>query len=272
MRLAGLILVAAMPVLGDAAEVLLPAGTTVYAQLQQRLTSKKGIHRDGDPARAIVWRDVVVDGYTVIPQGTSIRVNMTNIRPKRLRDRRGSLELEALNVNASDGSIVELDGGYDASGNDRVALSSSLRSALSWSVTVLKGKEAVLPPGTLFDAQVKVSKSVSVSTPRVAASQDKTFAVDILYDNMADKEEFLPLQITRCGIVIGDASVVTVNDSALEEPIPVDILSSRVDGACVNYRGRIELRRLGRQLSAGINRFEIDSQDSRVEVILAVEL
>lgn len=253
-----------------AAEVLVPAGTTVYAELQQRLTSKKDIHQAGDPARATVWRDVVVDGRTVIQKGTSIVVKIKSIKPKRLTGRRGSLELEALSVKGADGTELILDGGYDASGNQRVALASSLATALDWSVTVLKGKEAVLPPGTLFDAQVKVSTRVDGSALRPPPSSG--FDVRVLYDNIADKEDYLPLQIKRCGIVIGDAGVVTVNDQALSESIPVEILDSQVMDECVQYRARIELKQLGRHLGVGINRFEVESQAERTEVILAVEL
>jgi hypothetical protein len=256
-----------------AADVLVPAGTTVYAELQQRLTSKKGIHQVGDPARATVWRDVVVNGQIVIPKGTSVIVKIKAIKPKRLTGRRGSIELEAVSVKGTDGTELTLDGGYDASGNQRVALASSLATALSWSVTVIKGKEAVLPPGTLFDAQVKVSTRIDTSRlkPLPQGARDN-FNVRVLYDSIVDKEDHLPLQITRCGIVIGDATVVTVNDEALPEPISVEILDSQVANDCVQYRARVELKRLGRQLGVGINRFEIESQSERAEVILAVEL
>jgi len=256
-----------------ATEVLVPAGTTVYAELQQRLTSKKGIHRVGDPARATVWRDVVVNGQVVIPQGTPVVVKIKSVKPKRLTGRRGSIELEAVSVNGTDGSQLTLDGGYDASGNQRVALASSLASALSWSVTVIKGKEAVLPPGTLFDAQIKLSTGVESSRPGPPPQATRNnFDVAVLYDSIVDKEDHLPLEITRCGIVIGNATVVTVNDEALAEPITVEILNSQIAGDCVQYRARVELKRLGRQLGVGINRFEIESQSERAEVILAVEL
>ncbi len=256
-----------------AAEVLVPAGTTVYAELQQRLTSKKGIHRSGDPARATVWRDVVVDGRTVIRQGTPILVNIKSVKPKRLTGRRGSLELEALSVKSTDGTEVALDGGYDASGNQRVALASALATALDWSVTVVKGKEAVLPPGTIFDAQVKVSTRLGgVAAINAPAPARDDFTVTVLYDRIVDKENHLPLQVRRCGIVIGDAAVVTVNEQSLPAPIPVEILNSEMSGECVQYRARVELKRLGRQLGAGINRFEVESQTERAEVILAVEL
>jgi hypothetical protein len=257
----------------SAAEVLVPAGTTVYAELQQRLTSKKGIHRAGDPARATVWQDVTVDGKIVIVKGTPISVKIKAVEPKRLTSRRGSLELEAATVGAIDGTDHTQDCGYDNIGNNRVALASSLASAIAWSVTVLKGKEAVLPPGTIFDTQIKLSTPVQATAAAGADPEAaNNFTADILYDSMTDKAEHLPMDIRRCGIVIGDAAIVTVNAQALAEPVPIEIISTRVSGKCVDYRARVELKRLGKHFGPGINYFELTSQGERTAAILGVEL
>ncbi len=268
---AGVLMLCALASSANAAEVLVPAGTTVYAELQQRLTSKKGIHRVGDPARAILWRDVVVDEKVVIAKGTPIKVTMKELAPKRLTGRRGSLELEATTVAATDGTMISLDGGYDNSGKNRVALASAFSSAIAWSVTVLKGKEAVLPPGTIFDIQVKLSTPIQTTVQAPPAMEDN-FIAEIIYDAMTDKAEHLPMDIRRCGIVIGDANIVTVNAKPLAKPVPIEITSTRVTGKCVDYRARVELKRLGKHLGPGINHFELTSQGERTAVILAVEL
>ena len=269
-----LLLAATATISAEAAQTALPAGTTVYAELQQRLTSKKGVHKAGEPARATVWRDVVVDGRTLIKAGTSMRVQIKAIQHKRLTGRRGQLELAALSVAAVDGTPVELDGGYRAGGQQRMALASSLSSAIDWSMTLVKGKEAVLPKGTIFDAQVRVSTRVSPRPEAAGGGKGGIgdFTVQVLYDGITDKETHLPMEITRCGIVIGEPAVVTVNAVSLDAPVPVEVLSQAVVNQCVRYRARLELKKLGRSFVPGINRFEIQSQEDRQEVILDVEL
>ena len=256
----------------NAKDVIVPAGTPIFVELQQRLTSKKGIHRAGDPARAAVWRDVVVDGKVVIAKGTSVRVKISSVKPKRLTGRRGSLKLEALHVTATDGTNLILDGGYDNSGHDRVALTSSLISAFSWSATMLKGKDAVLPPGTIFDAQVKLTTAVEGRAVQQATDQPHDFSANVLYDAMTDKAEHLPLNVRRCGIVIGDAAVRAVNEKPLKEPVRIEILDTRINDKCVNYRARVDLRRLGKHFGPGINRFDLTSQGEQTTVLLTVEL
>jgi len=140
-------------------------------------------------------------------------------------------------------------------------------------VTVLKGKDAVLPPGTIFDAQIKLSTSVqATATANEDPQAAKNFSAEILYDAMTDKVEHLPMNIHRCGIVIGEAAIVTVNTQTLAEPVPIEIISTRISGKCVDYRARVELKRLGKHFGPGINHFELTSQGERAAVILAVEL
>ena len=257
---------------GSAGELVIPAGTTVYAELEQRLTSKKGVHAVGDAARATVWRDVVVDGQTVIERGAPLLVRIKAVKHKRLTDRRGTLVLEALHVKAVDGTKVGLDGGYDSTAKDQVTMASTLSSTIDWSVTFVKGREAVLAPGTIFDAQVKVSTPLSLVDGAHGPSISSDFQAQVLYETMGVKEEQLPVEIRRCGIVVGEPQVVSVNDKSLKEPIPVQVFSSRVNKNCVTYRTRIELKKLGKFFVPGINRFQIQSQDARAEVILDVEL
>ena len=106
--------------------VSVPSGTRVFIELDQEVTSKKKHNRTGNFVRAHVWRNVVVDGRTVIEAGAPAFVKIGEIKSAKVAGIKGQLELEALQVTAIDGADVDLEGGYDQSGKGRMALSISL--------------------------------------------------------------------------------------------------------------------------------------------------
>ena len=58
------------PTLAFSAELVIPRGTVVFGELEERITSNGNKFRVGYPVDSHVWRDVVVDGHVVIPAGT----------------------------------------------------------------------------------------------------------------------------------------------------------------------------------------------------------
>jgi hypothetical protein len=96
--LAGSLLVA--PSLVAAAELVIPQGTVVFGELEERITSSAKKFRVGYPVDAHVWKDVVVDGHVVIAAGTPLVMRISKLKESGTGGRGGSLELMAVSVKA----------------------------------------------------------------------------------------------------------------------------------------------------------------------------
>jgi len=142
--------------------VKVPFGTRVFIELDQRVTSKKKQNRPGSFVQARVWRDVVVDGKTVADAGTPVTVQIGAIKSAKVAGKKGSVELKALQVCAVDGTDLMLIGGYDKSGKNLTALSITLAAVVFLPLIFLKGKQAKLEPGLVFDAMVSQPTEVEI--------------------------------------------------------------------------------------------------------------
>ena len=105
------VLVFSLPSALTAEIARVPVGTTIYCELDQRVTSKKKLTSVGDLIRARVWQDVQANGRIVIRAGTPMFVRVSQLQGARVAGRKGSLELEAFSVPAVDGSEILLQGG-----------------------------------------------------------------------------------------------------------------------------------------------------------------
>lgn len=278
-RFRGLALLLAALVPGTlAAQTTLPAGTALYGELQERVTSKKKETTVGDIVRATVWRDVVVNGRTLIRAGTPIVTRVSHVKPAKIAGRKGQVLLEAVSTRAVDGNEVLLDGGYDKSGKGNKALAWTLFALVAWPLVFIKGKQAILDPGTVFDAAIQADHQVRVEGTsaafRLRLSDAPSLDVEVVYEAMDPdaKQKILPLLITSCGEEApAAAEVVTVNEAPIDE-IPVSLGEARMAEDCWQIEATIDLARLAKTFSKGINRFVIDTGGNKAEVILEIEL
>ena len=257
--------------------VRLPAGTTVYGELDEQVTSRKKETSIGDIIRAHVWRNVLADGRVVIEAGAPMVIRVSMVKPAKIAGRKGDVHLEAVSVRGVDGTEIFLDGGYDKSGKGRKALSWSLFALVAWPLVFIKGKHAILEPGTVFDTVSQEDTDLAIERSAAFAIRlgDSTprIQVEILYDEIdaESKQKILPMNITICEEGLESASVVTVNEADIT-PIPV-ILGGRVKSeGCVEARGTVDLKRLANNFKKGINRFEVEVGGLRTEVLLEVEI
>jgi hypothetical protein len=179
-------------------------------------------------------------------------------------------------VTAVDGTEVFLDGGYDQEAQNRIILTASLFALVAWPTAFIKGKEAILPPGTVFDASTLANTTVTVpeNAPRVVPSPDTSnLRVEVLYGAMNEDTEDLPLRMTLCGHdTLGNVAITSVNDSTLEEVLEVEVSQTeRVDG-CHVASGSVALKDLGEHLAKGINEFTVSSAGENAEVLLDIEM
>jgi len=263
-----------LPAATVAETTTLPFGTVVYGYLAEKVRSKKKETSEGDLVRAYAWRDVIVDGRTVIKAGAPMMVKVAKLKKAKFAGIKGKLELEALEVETVDGNKVALSGGYDKSGKGRKALSISLAALVVWPAIFIKGKQAVLEEGTVFDAMVAQEREIDVpsdSPRKITIAKD--LEVEVLYDDMdpEGKSKILPVTIKRCEGEMESAEVVTVNEQEIT-PIGVDIAALVEDSGCVTADASIDLEALAEHFTKGINRFEIEVEGERAEVILDIEM
>ena len=259
----------------SAETVTIPFGTTVYCELDEEVVSKKKFNKEGDIVRSHVWRDVLVDGRVVIEAGTPVYVRIARMKSAKVAGIKGKIELEALNVTAIDGRDVSLQGGYDRSGKGRMALSITLAAVVFVPLIFIKGKQARLEPGTVFDAIVRNAVEVEVESdrpPKISLDGVVGLDVEILYDEIDEegKLKTLPLKITSCDGPVGDVFITAVNEKPIDQ-IPVQITRIERVG-CDNSYGEVDLKVLGEHLTKGINRFDVQAGDKTAQVMLEVEL
>src|SRR3970040_258472 len=80
------------------AELVIPRGTVVFGELDERITSNGNKFRVGYPVDGHVGKDVVVDGHTIIPAGTPIVLRISKLNGSNVGGRGGSLEIMAVSV------------------------------------------------------------------------------------------------------------------------------------------------------------------------------
>lgn len=267
-----LILVA--PALVYPATVMIPSGTKIFGELDERVTSSTRRFRVGYEVDGHVWKDVVVNGYTVIRAGSPMALRISKITSSSIGGAGGSLEIMAVSIEAVDGSEIFLDGGYDKSGSDLYGLNSALAYIL-WPSIFLPGRQAVLDEGTVFDATIPANTNVIIPDDRVPTlnlTQFSNLTVEILYDEIDQRQGALPFKITLCNQDWGErVTVSSVNENDIR-PIRVTISRQWRDGPCHLATARVNLEDLTKHFSTGINRFTVSIGEARTSVVLNVEM
>lgn len=266
--------VTSMPRLSAAAEVVIPRGTVIFGVLDERVTSNSRRFDVGDEVDGQVWKDVVVDGHTLVPAGTPIVLRISKLDSRNVGGRGGQIEIMAVSVEAIDGTEISLAGGYDQAGGDRYGLTRAL-SYILWPAGFLPGRRAVLEEGTVFDAAIPADTRITlpdgaVSTLRLTSLSDLT--VDILYDEIEQRDGTLPMELTLCNRdFVRQAEITAVNDRKVR-PILVSIITSRRGDPCHSFGARVNLEDLTKQFTPGINRFSVAMGGAEASVVLNVEM
>jgi hypothetical protein len=279
MRAVAVAVAIALPGSLFAETVSVPPGTRVFIELEQQVTSKKKFNQTGNIVRARVWRDVIVDGRTVVAAGAPAFVKIGEIKSAKVAGIKGHIELEALQVTAVDGADINLEGGYDHSGKGRMALSISLAVFIFLPLIFIKGKQAILPPGTLFDATTAAEAEIKIpesQPPRVFPVEISPLKVKVLYEILDQQVEkkitSLPLEIQMEGKPFSGARITEVNHAAIQ-PIPLEL--GDVTEVGVNTwiaTATVKLKPLGKHFTRGINHFTVEVDGTTAEVMLDLEL
>jgi hypothetical protein len=262
------------PTLVFAAELVIPQGTVVFGELEERITSSAKKFRVGYPVDAHVWKDVVVDGHTVIAAGTPLVMRISRLKESGTGGRGGSLEIMAVSVKAKDGTEITLRGGYGQAGDDRFGLARGV-SMILWPAAFLPGRRAVLDVGTVIDASIPANTRITVpadAVPTLRLTERPDLSINILYDDIDEREGSLPFELTLCNKPFTrEASVTAVNEKEVR-PILVTVITSSRGDPCNVYGARVNLESLREHFEPGINRFSVTMSGAVATTVLNVEM
>lgn len=275
------------------ARVLVPAGTIVYAELAEKVTSDQGDFPIGYQPLGHVWRNVVVNGVTIIEAGTPIALMVTDGTPRGIGARPGEFVIEAMYVSAVGGAEITLRGGYDQQAADSSAVNAAVgiaatgvavanRSYSSFGffwfaalpAALLPGRKAVLDAGIVFDARVPADTYIDVGdvvVPTLNLRPPAGLSVTVLADEVSAAATLLPLALQFCGEGwTDDIYIEEVNDAPVRR-IEATLLTANARNDCIDARITVDLDDLTKHFRRGINRFEVTMGDATEEVILNIE-
>lgn len=257
-----------------AEEVLIPRGTIVYGQLDERITSNPRKFRVGFEPYVSIWKDVEANGVVVIEAGTSVAAQITRLSPRGIGGRGSEIEISGLTVETISGDEINLRGGYGQETPDRQGLNRAL-SMIFWPTSFIPGRRAVLEEGMVFDMEVPNDTYIEVPDeliPTLNLRQPSGLAVLIQFEEFTSRSEELPIEIRLCDQDwTNDIVIDSVNDESIR-PIEVSVRSRIYADNCDIAQTAVDVESLSRHLSRGINRFTVRLGDLTEEVVLNIEM
>jgi len=260
------------------ATVLLPEGTVIYAELDEKVTSSNRIGYQPD---AHIWRDVTVGGVTVIDAGTPVLVEVSSTSERGIGGQGSSIEISAISVTVGD-QVIPLLGGYGQQATNGSTASTAMSTAGSISGlpiggfgNVMPGRKAKLEKGLIFNTRLPSDTYVEIPDdvlPTLNLNPPAGLTVSVVHQEITAISTDLPLSIRLCGQEwSNDVVVDKVNDKSVS-PIPAAVISATAEGDCHSARVTVELNALRLHFKSGINRFSVAVSGVTDEVVLNVEI
>ncbi len=238
----------------QAASVRVPDETRVFLVTLEEIVAKKRHYAVGDLIPVEVWRDVVVDGRTVIAAKTPATLRVDSIRARTIVGIKGKVSFAAVGTSAVDGQVIQLAGGYNKAGRGFVPAAATIGALVFWPALFIPGGAPRFPANTVFDAVVDGSYLISTDDVSVVKlPRDQFFSVEVDYARLTAADAPTQLEMLLRNVNPGSTFVV---DRVNEQPIkPLPVRLGAVDGNGV--RASVNLKKLSRFFQPGINRFEV---------------
>lgn len=236
----------------------LRANQRVFIETLEELVAKGDRVQAGQRVRAQISRDVLVNGKVLIKKGTTVFVKVDSVKQKKLAGIKGELSLRAFATESIDGQVIDLDGGYHKEGRSKMALSITLAVVVFLPLIFIRGKAAVLPTGTIFDAYTSGSYDV-VTQDQARKKIDLTgfgsvMSAELLYDklNESEKPKYFEFEITVPEGVERKFVIDRINDESVK-PMKLDIRGERIEDDELIVTARIKIKSLVKNFAKGFN-------------------
>lgn len=126
--------------------VVVPSGTPVAITFDKSVSS--GTTSIGSNVSAVVSRDVVVNGKVVIRSGAPCNAVVEEVSPASLVGTPGRITIMVNSVTAVDGSTIPISGATKSVKGESQLMLSLIITALCILGLLIKGEQAIIPPGT----------------------------------------------------------------------------------------------------------------------------
>jgi len=144
----------------EAGTVLIPKGEEIHIKLLKEINTTKT--KKGALIDFVIEKNYKIDGYLVIPAGTKGTLEVTDLERAGNFGKDASITIKINDVNAFDTTLLPLNLKLDEENNSKeIAIGVSLLGTIIVSNPVglvagyfLKGKEIVIPSGTVIQTQV----------------------------------------------------------------------------------------------------------------------
>lgn len=248
--------------LAHAASVELPGARSLYVETKQDLIGKGDQVQEGQSVKAVVWRDVVVNGQVLIAAGTPVVAKVDQLKKRQIAGVKGTMTIGAYETVAVDGQLVQLSGGYHKDGKSRMALAITL-GVLFILPIFIPGKAAELPSGTIFDATIANSLSVDIGESQAPRKVDLTFvdadlSAELLYTKLEEQEKpkYFEFQIRVPKGISTDFVIDRINSEPID-PLKLKNVSESIEDDEVVVNSQIKIKKLLKKFAKGINTIEI---------------
>ena len=262
-----------------ASSVKLSTNTRVYVKTTQGLIGKRDQAQEGQSVRAEIWRDVVVNGHTLIAAGAPVVARVDAVKYRNIAGVKGKMTVGAYETESVDGQAIQLSGGYNKDGKSRMAVSITL-GVLFILPIFIPGKAAELPAGTVFDANVDRNWDIDVGAAASVQTIDLSYfgsdiEAELLYDKLESEEKpkYFEFQITVPVDAPRTFVIDRVNSDEIK-PLKLKVLSETIEDDEAVINAQIKIKTLIKKFAKGINTIEVTNTgtDERVSTKLTVDI
>jgi hypothetical protein len=265
---------------------MLPAGSQIYLELEDKVTSAHGDDDVGTIVRCQVWRDVESQGVLFVKGGTPATCRVNKVSHNGMAGGRGRVAVGAVETRTVDDQSVMLAGGYNKEGASHSAVVWTTTILLFWPAIFIHGGNAVIPPGTVFDASIvndlTLASYASAGAPKTIDLRASSFGGgDLTADFMLDdfiaqpKHEIMRIKLGKGDRLPSRILVDRINDK-LVDPIPVTLKDVVVGNGAASAIAEVPTSALAKHFVKGINRFDLSYTDGTdrkaTEVIINVQM
>jgi hypothetical protein len=166
-----LILLSPLTSLAEDRLVKLPEDTELPVLVTQTVSS--GSSAVGQPIKAEIEKDILIDNIVVISKGTPVKAFVSQIEHAKRLGKGGSISVQINSVKAVDGQKVSLRSAMGRSGKDNTGATVAMTVLFGLPGLLVKGSEAGIRKNTVIKAYVDEELEIKSSNESIEKPKDE---------------------------------------------------------------------------------------------------